>query len=81
MGAGRMGFDLFTKQGWKNLGFVMKHRAYKAPIKMVCSDTFKQVVCWVVGHDEYDSGCPPQGHACDLACRRCCHFIGVQDQK
>jgi hypothetical protein len=79
MGASRMGFDLRTRIGWKNLytqfKCAVRNKAYSYPdVKTVFSDTFMPLVCAVKGHREYDSG--NSGYWGELACNRCYHYIG-----
>lgn len=75
MGCSRMGFDLFTKHGWLNLWFSLRHRGCEWKT-YVLGDTFGRFRCIGRGHDTYDSGTPPMGHWWDLACRRCHKYVG-----
>lgn len=64
MSCSRMGYDLFTRQGWKNL--------YSNPSgarKHLLRDTLMRLICTVVGHrrEKDDSG--------RTVCYRCCHYL------
>ena len=63
--ASRMGFDLTTKIGWKNLKYQWKSGIQW---KYVFTDTFIKFYCKLIGHNEYNSNG-------ERACKRCHHYI------
>jgi len=69
MGAAREGYDLFHKHGRSHFWNRIKRRRFP---KEVWGDTFNQIWCKVVGHNEYNSGV---GGDYEPACRRCHHFL------
>jgi hypothetical protein len=60
----RMGFDLTTKIGWKNL----RYASWRSARHYFLRDTFSKIWCLVVGHIEYDT-------FNGLACKRCQQYI------
>jgi len=63
--ASRMGFDLTTRMGRKNLKYV----GWKCAKYHFLRDTFAKSICFIVGHIEYDTGYNK------IACKRCCKYI------
>ena len=61
----RVGYNLLTKQGWKNL----KTEGWRRAKYYFFQDTFYQILCWVVGHRKRktDEG--------EWVCKRCGHYI------
>ncbi len=67
MSCSRMGFNLLTRQGWKNLFSPMV--TWGQVRNNFFRDTFGQVRCWIVGHRREldDSGVS--------VCYRCCQYL------
>ena len=70
MSSSRMGFDLFTIQGWKNARFVRFGLRRSCRFwSLVWGDTFLQIICKMKGHRPYDA----DGQ---MACSRCRKYLG-----
>jgi len=79
--ASREGYDLFTYSGWYVLAKNYRQRWFRW--RVVFEDTFIQLWCMIVGHDEYnasDSVADPYEYnsvikPVELACKRCHKYI------
>lgn len=75
MSGSRMGYDLLTVNGWRNLYWPIRFKSYRSTwvVRCIWVDTFKQIWCWLFEHDRYD--CSDAGDATEHACHRCEHYV------
>lgn len=74
MGCSRMGFNLVSKAGRRNLRTVLRHRkVYLLSWRLIFEDTFMPLVCFWLGHKEYNPD--PHNTPLEFACRRCHQYL------
>lgn len=77
MSGSRMGFNLWHKQGRKNLLFVC--RCYHSiDWRLIFEDTFYPIICKFIGHKVYNAG---TNSYIEWACERCHRYLLSKDEK
>lgn len=69
----RMGYDLFSRWGWKNLRHSLRFgTTRRTALKLLWRDSFGRFLCWFRGHQIYETGLDG---GCETACSRCNRFV------